>query len=262
VIERDVAASARAAATEEAEPSKRAEPPKPAAPDHIVWQTPTPAQRLAVERTAAAFATAPHFYLTAEADAEALVEVRGRLLPAVERKAGVRLTFTDLLARTLVVALAGHPLARGFWDGGRIGVYDAINVGIATATEAGLLAPVIQSADRLPLSELARERHRLVTAARAGALSPDDLTGGVATLTNLGGHRVDQFQPVLNSPQSVILAAGRIAPRPYVAAGQLVVRHTVFLTLACDHRVLDGEAAARFLDSLVRCVEEPFDLLV
>ena len=99
-------------------------------------------------------------------------------------------------------------------------------------------------------------------AARSGKLSPEDIAGGTFTLSNLGGRRVDQFQPVLNGAQSVILAAGRIAPRPFVVNGQLAVARTIVLTIACDHRVLDGAVAAAFFDRLIQLIEEPYELLV
>ncbi|MGE5602026.1 MAG: dihydrolipoamide acetyltransferase family protein, partial [Nitrososphaerales archaeon] len=236
----------------------------------VRWQDPTPVQRIAAEHTTATWTTIPHFYLTSEASAEALVEMRERLLPAVERRAGVRLTITDLLVKIAATALAEHPAANAFWDSGRIGLYRGVDVGIATATGAGLLVPVLHGADHRSLAEIARERARLVNAARTGKLSPDDLAGGTFTLSNLGAHRVDQFQPVLNSSpnaspsgaQSVILAAGRIAPRPFVVNDQLAVARTIVLSIACDHRVLDGTLAAAFFDRLIQLIEEPYELLV
>lgn len=232
----------------------------------IHWEDPTPIQRVGAERTTAAFATVPHFYLTAEASAEALVQVREQLLPAVERRAGVRLTITDLLVKIAATALLEHPRANAFWQDGRIGMNERVDIGIATATDAGLIVPVLKAAGDQPLAQIAKERARLVAAARAGRLAPEDIAGGTFTLSNLGAHRVDQFQPVLNTspnaPQSVILAAGRIAPRPFVVDGALVVARTVMLTIACDHRVLDGALAAAFFDRLVGLIEAPYEILV
>ena len=202
--------------------------------------------------------------------AEALVGIRERLLPAVQRRTGAHLTVTDLLVKIAAVTLREHPRANAFWQEGRIGLHQQIDIGIATASERGLLVPVLRRADQLSLAETARERSRLVESARAGKLSPEDVSGGTFTLTNLGAHRVDHFQPVLNSSpngspngaQSVILAVGRIAPRPFVINGQLAVTRTVALTIACDHRVLDGALAAAFLDRLIELIEEPYELLV
>jgi pyruvate dehydrogenase E2 component (dihydrolipoamide acetyltransferase) len=244
----------------------------------VRWEEPTPIQRIAAQRTTDTFTSTPHFYLTSEVSAEALAEMRERLLPAVQRRAGVRLTFTDLLVKIAAATLAEHPRANAFWRDGRIGVHEQIDIGIATSSERGLWVPVLRDADRLSLVETARERARLVDAARSGKLSLADVASGTFTLSNLGSHRVDQFQPVLNtsptgwpdgspdgSPdgaQSVILAAGRIASRPFVINGQLAVARTIFLTIACDHRVLDGALAAAFLDRLIELIEEPYELLV
>jgi len=209
----------------------------------------------------ASFGSAPHFYLSAEVRADALLDLRTRLLPLVEERAGVRLTITDLLVRILATALAEHPRANAFWDEGRIGLNRQINVGVAVATDAGLVVPVLRQADRKSLSQIASERAKLVEKARAGTLSVDDLSGGTFTLTNLGMFRVDVFQAILNPPQSAILAVGRIAERPVVVDGQLVARPTVVLSLSCDHRVLDGALAAQFLGRVVELVEEPYGLL-
>ena len=201
------------------------------------WETPTAAQRVAAERMTASFGSAPHFYLDVEVQADALLELRDRLLPAVERKAAVRLTLTDLLVRIVGAALAEHPRANAFWADGRIGLHERVNVGIAVATaastplstvrrrsaleHAGLVVPVLHDVDHKPLAQIAAERTALVARARSGQLSPDDLAGGTFTLTNLGMYRVDSFHAILNPPQSAILAVGRIAERPVAINGQL-----------------------------------------
>jgi pyruvate dehydrogenase E2 component (dihydrolipoamide acetyltransferase) len=230
-------------------------------PPNVEWQTPTPVQRITAERMAASFTTAPHFYLTVEVVADALLAARERLLPIVERKAGVKLTVTDLLVRVCAVALTEHPRANAFWQDGRIGINTRMNVGIAASSDSGLLVPVLVDADRKLLAQIAAERADLVERARAGKLAPDDLSGGTFTLTNLGMYRVDAFQAVLNPPQSCILAVGRIAERPVALDGQLTVRRTAVLTLSCDHRVLDGAVAAAFLGRVAELIEEPYGLL-
>jgi len=227
----------------------------------VTWETPTTVQRVTAERMIASFGSAPHFYLSAEVHADALLDLRARLLPLVERRAGVRLTITDLLVRILGTALAKYPRANAFWDEGRIGLNRQVNVGIAVATDAGLVVPVLRQADRKPLAQIASERAQLVEKAHAGRLSLDDLSGGTFTLTNLGMFRVDAFQAILNPPQSAILAVGRIVERPAVVGGQLVVRPMAVLSLSCDHRVLDGALAAQFLGRVVELIEEPYGLL-
>jgi len=259
VIERDVPSSAGAS------------PSILAAREHEVrWETPTAAQRVAAERMTASFGSAPHFYLDVEVQADAVLALYEQLLAAVERKTSVRLTLTDLLVRIAGAALAEHPRANAFWADGRIGLHGRVNVGIAVATGdstplstgGGLVVPVLRDVDRKPLAQITAERVALVARARAGQLSPDDLTGGTFTLTNLGMYRVDSFHAILNPPQSAILAIGRIVERPVVIDGQLAVRRTVVLTLSCDHRVLDGVLGAQFLGRVAELIENPYELLV
>lgn len=216
-----------------------------------------PVRKLMAERMSQSFSTAPHFYLGVEVKAAGLVELRERLLPICEEKAGVRLTFTDMLVKMLAATLRDHPLANATWEEGRIRLYREINIGLATAVDDGLVVPVIRGTDELSLTEIALVRRELADRATAGKLTLDEVTGGTFTLTNLGMLGVDVFQAIINPPQSAILATGRIAGRPVVEKGQVVARPTIYLTLSVDHRVLDGATAARFLQDLQVLIEDP-----
>jgi pyruvate dehydrogenase E2 component (dihydrolipoamide acetyltransferase) len=239
-----------------------AQPGSTPSPGDVGWEMPTTVQRITAERMVASFGSVPHFYLSAEVRGDALLEVRLRLLPIVEQRAGVRLTITDLLVKIAGTALAEFPRANAFWDNGRIGLHRQVNVGLAVATDTGLMVPVLRQADRKLLAEIAVERAKLVEKARTGTLSMDNLSGGTFTLTNLGMFRVDMVQAILNPPQSAILAVGRFAKRPTVVDGELAVRPTAVLSLSCDHRVLDGALGAQFLGRVVELMEEPYALLV
>jgi pyruvate dehydrogenase E2 component (dihydrolipoamide acetyltransferase) len=138
----------------------------------------------------------------------------------------------------------------------------SVNVGMAADTPSGLIVPVIHNADRLSLPDLVRTRTELIERARAGKSLPQDLDGGVFTLSNLGAFRVDSFDAILNPPQAALLAVGRIADRAFPENGQLTLAPTVKLSLSVDHRVLDGAAAARFLDEIVGLLEAPDQVLV
>jgi pyruvate dehydrogenase E2 component (dihydrolipoamide acetyltransferase) len=230
----------------------------------IAWETPTLVQRVAGCRMADSFSTAPHFYLSTEARADALLELRKRLVPAIEQRAGVRLTVTDLLVKIVAAALAEHPRANAFWDpaeGGRIGLHRGIHIGVAVATDTGLVVPILRNADAMGLAQIVTERNRLVERARDDKLLPGDLEGSTFTLTNLGMYRVDVFQAILNPPQSAILAVGRIVERPVAIDGQACVRPVMVVTLSCDHRVLDGVLGALFLGRVVELIEEPTELM-
>jgi len=132
---------------------------------------------------------------------------------------------------------------------------------VAVALEQGLVVPVVHHADRLTLAEIARRRSDLVERARSGKLGLQDLEGGTFTLSNLGMFGVDQFQAIINSPQSAILAVGRVRERPVAVDGAVVVRPTLFLTLSVDHRLLDGAQGARFLERVAQLIAEPYLLL-
>jgi pyruvate dehydrogenase E2 component (dihydrolipoamide acetyltransferase) len=193
-----------------------------------------------------------------------LLELRERLLTAVERRAGVQLTVTDLLVKVAAAALAEQPRANAFWDpadGGRIVLHRQIHIGVAVTTGAGQVALVLRNADAMGLAQIAAERSRLVEKAQAGTLSPDDVEGSTFTLANLGMHRVDVFQAILNPPQSAILAMGRILERPMAIAGQVCVRPMMVVILSYDHRVLDGVLGAQLLGRVVELIEEPIGLL-
>jgi len=206
------------------------------------------------------FTSTPHFYLTIEAKATKLVELRERLLSPVEEKAEVRLTFTDILIVLLAKVLRDHSLANASCEEGRIRIWKEINIGLATAVEEGLIVPVIKRADEKGLAQIAKERKELADKAAQGRLSLEQLEGGTFTLTNLGMFGVDEFAAIINPPQSTILAVGRIAERPVVEDGEVEARPTIRLTLSLDHRVLDGAEGARFLSDLKALIEEPEDI--
>jgi len=234
-------------------------PPLPAAGP--VGEPLTGIRKVVAERMAHSFATVPHFYLSVEAQAGALVRLRQQLLPQVEKKTGIRLTITDLLIRVTGQALAEFPAFNATWGDSAVLRQADVNVGVAVSLESGLIVPVIHQADRLSLSEIARRRADLATRARSGKLALHELEGGAFTLSNLGMYRIDSFQAIINTPQSAILAVGRIADRPYVVDGALTVCATLHLTLSLDHRLVDGSQGALFLGRIVELVENPHLLL-
>jgi pyruvate dehydrogenase E2 component (dihydrolipoyllysine-residue acetyltransferase) len=218
-------------------------------------------QRIMAERMIASFTSAPHFYLHAEVNARRLLALREELLPILEADGGPRLTVTDLLVLVCARALKEHPRAMAQYTPDGLRPASGIHIGVATDTPGGLVVPVIRDADRLPLADLVRRRSELVQRARAGKSLPQDFDGGVFTLSNLGGFRVDSFDAILNPPQATILAAGRISERPFVEDGQLRAVPTMKLSLSVDHRVLDGAAGARFVDEIARLLESPAQAL-
>jgi pyruvate dehydrogenase E2 component (dihydrolipoamide acetyltransferase) len=211
------------------------------------------------ERMISAWTTIPHFALVREVEATALRESYGRLAQAMAKQAGAGPTYTDVLVKLLATAIQRQP--RINVSDGAIEQHSEINVGIAVATDDGLIVPVVHDADALSIGEIAARRSDLVDRATAGKLTPADISGGTFTLTNLGMYGVDAFTAIVNPPQASILAVGRMADRVIAVDGAPAVRPTMILTLSCDHRAIDGVRAAQFLEQLAALIEEPWGLL-
>ncbi len=207
-------------------------------------------------RTAQSWRQAPHFYLMREMNATSLKEwlaaVRGKLPQA---------TLTDLLIRVAAHVLHRFPQLNASPVEGGILMHDAVNIGVAVATERGLIVPVIHGADQLALNSIVDERSALLARTRDGRATPSDLSGGTFTISNLGMFGIDQFMPVLNLDEALLLAVGRIQEKVVVDNGSIVSRPMMALTLACDHRVVDGASAAEFLREFVAILEQPVMLI-
>ena len=217
--------------------------------------------RLMAERTTQSWTTAPHFFVSREIDAGALLAAREKFGPAIEKERGVRLSHTDLLVAAVARALEKHPLVNASWTGDGIRLHPEINVGIAMAVDDGVVAPAIPGANTKKLGEIAAMRRDLTERARAGKLRPADITGATFTISNLGMYQVDAFTAIIVAPQAAILAVGRIADRVVPVDGKPGIRPMMTLTLSCDHRVFDGARAALFLNDLVASIVEPEKLL-
>lgn len=223
-----------------------------------VESVPISSMRRAVARvTSLSAATVPHTYLRAELDATALIQFRDRLQEIAEKRFGVRLSFTDFIVRAVALALKAHPFANRIWGDESMSQYATADVGLVVAVRDGLLIPVIRQADKLSLGELAQVRRDLVEKCESGKLPIESTHGAAAALTNLGRSRVDDFDAVISPPRSSMLAVGNLRERPYVVDGQLSVRPTLRLSLAVDHRVMDGQPASQFLDTIVEGLEVP-----
>ncbi|MEM7435224.1 MAG: dihydrolipoamide acetyltransferase family protein [Myxococcota bacterium] len=215
-------------------------------------------RRKIAERMARAKATAAHFTFVEECDASALVDVRRKYDLEASRQ-GVRLTYLPFVVRAVTDALARHPALNSAVDETtRELVYKKYyNIGIAVATDAGLVVPVVKEADRRPLLDLASEIERLSSAAREGSLRPEDLRGSTFTITSLGRQSGLLATPILNHPEVGILGVHRIKERPVVRDGQIVVGRVMTLSLSFDHRVVDGHVGAAFAYDVIETLEDP-----
>jgi pyruvate dehydrogenase E2 component (dihydrolipoamide acetyltransferase) len=273
IIRADVeAAIAASPATAGATQTSAAPPPAaqtPAAPAPIVdgEDVRIPANRLrsvAAKRLTESQAV-PHFFLTAVVDVERLLAFRTQVNEALAER-GVKASVNDVIVRAVAVALREHPEANASWaddaNGQAVVQHAHVNVGVAVATDAGLLVPVIRDADRKTLSQIATETIALAEKARDGKLSLDEMTGGTFSVSNLGMFGIDQFTAVINPPEAAILAVGAASPVPVLRDGVLVDVPKLKVTLTVDHRVMDGAVAASFLRDLVGILEQPVRMLV
>jgi pyruvate dehydrogenase E2 component (dihydrolipoamide acetyltransferase) len=217
--------------------------------------------RLMAERMSHSWTTVPHFYLVREVDASGLIEWRKHVTPSIEKRIGIKPTYTDMLVKLIGFTLRHHLRLNASWADGNIQWNAEINVGIAAAIEEGLIVPVVHNADSASLSEIASQRADLIERARQSKLRPVDISGGTFTLTNLGMYNVDAFDAIINTPQAAILSVGRIADRVVPIDGQVAIRPMMVMTLSLDHRVVDGARAAQFLDELATLIEDPWRLL-
>jgi pyruvate dehydrogenase E2 component (dihydrolipoamide acetyltransferase) len=199
---------------------------------------------------------APVFQLGVSAEMTEALALRERL---VERLADgdTKPTVNDLLTKLVAVALTRHRALNATFTGDAIHRSSTANVGIAVAAPNGLIVPVIRSADRLSVQEIARARADLVGRARDGKLTLNDLEGGTFTISNLGMYGVEQFVAVLNPPQVAILAVGAVKDTPIAIDGEVDVAPVMQLMLTCDHRAIDGADGAEFLRTLVAFIEQP-----
>ncbi len=190
--------------------------------------------------------------LNAEADATELVELRRKLAGD-----GVEVSHNALLLRILARALRDHPRLNASLQDDTIKVWRNLHVGLAVDSDRGLLVPVVRNVEAKELTQLEAEIRSLVERARTGQSSPEELSGGTFTLTNLGMFGIDSFTPIINPPECAILGVGRIKRRPTFVGDQSVARHLMWLSLSFDHRLVDGGPAARFVQRLVQLIEHP-----
>jgi pyruvate dehydrogenase E2 component (dihydrolipoamide acetyltransferase) len=210
--------------------------------------------RLMAERTTQSWTQVPHFFLTRELEASALLQFR-------EKYGKDRITITDLLVALTARVLKKHPKMNASWVGNTIQNNPAVNMSIAMAVTDGVVGAVVPQADAASLSTIAQSRKELTERARGGRLKPSDVANGTFTITNLGMYNIDAFNAIIAPPQAAILAVGRIADRVVAVNGQPAVRPMMTLTLSSDHRVVDGAQAAVFLNDLAEALSKPAELL-
>jgi pyruvate dehydrogenase E2 component (dihydrolipoamide acetyltransferase) len=229
----------------------------------------SPMRKAIARRLTESKQTVPHFYLTIDVDASALVKLRERINDELAANDGgnapgaapPKVSINDLLIKACAVALTRVPDCNASFTPEAILVHRRVDISVAVAIPDGLVTPVVRRADQKSVVAIAREVRELGGRARAKKLKPEEMTDGTFSISNLGMFGVDHFAAVINPPEGAILAVGQVRDAPVVSDGAVVAGKRLALTLSCDHRVVDGAVGAAFLAELRRLIEHPLRVL-
>lgn len=201
--------------------------------------------------------TAPHFYLTIEIAMDEAMKSRATINTIPDTK----VSFNDMVVKACAMALKKHPQVNSQWREDAMIINHHINIGVAVAVEDGLVVPVLNFADQMSLTQIGASVKDLAGKAKNKKLTPAEMEGSTFTVSNLGMFGITEFTSIINQPNSAILSVGAIVEKPVVRNGQIVVGNTMKVTLACDHRTVDGATGAQFLQTLKQFVENPVTML-
>ena len=202
--------------------------------------------------------TAPHYYLNVEFDMDNAMAFRTQYNTVPDTK----ISFNDIIVKACALALRQHPQVNSQWFADRMKLNNHVHVGVAVAVEDGLVVPVVRFANEQSLPQIGAAVRDFAGRARNKKLTPQEMDGSTFTVSNLGMFGIESFTSIINQPNSAILSVGAIVQKPVVKNGQVVVGNTIKLTLACDHRTVDGATGAQFLQTLKGYVENPVTMLV
>jgi len=194
-------------------------------------------RKTSAERVSTSFKTAPHSTVVMEVDVSNAMTLHDE----------TEVAYTAILVKAVAKSLAEYPIINSTLEGNEIKIFQDVNVGVAVATEDGLVVPVIHNADKKTLEEIDAAIREFTEKARQGKLAKEDLTGGTFTITNLGMYDVEFFIPIINPPEAAILAVGRVVEKPVVVDGKIEIKPMMMLSLSYDHRIVDGAPASEFL---------------
>ncbi len=204
---------------------------------------------------------APHIYLTSAIDVTDLLAFRGTLNERLQAAGGPKISVNDLVVKACATALRAEPSMNVSFAGDKLVRHHRIHVGVAVALDNGLMVPVLTDTDRKSVSEIASETREKAERARARKLTPDEMSGGTFSVSNLGMFGVEQFTAVINPPEAGILAVGGVQDEVKVRDGEFVARKIMRVTLSADHRAVDGATAALFLQRLTGLLEDPLRII-
>ncbi|NHI82754.1 MAG: 2-oxo acid dehydrogenase subunit E2 [Candidatus Thorarchaeota archaeon] len=203
----------------------------------------------------------PHITMITEIDMTEAVSLREEINARSEKK-GIRVSFNDIIVKAVADVLERFPKFNATLVGNDLHLLDEINIGVAMATESGLLVPTVRDANQKSITEIAAETKEMARKVRGNEITSEKLTGSTFTVSNLGPFKVDLFIPIINPPETAILALGQIKKKPVVVDDVIAVRSTMMASCAVDHRVLDGAPAGQFLQALKDYLENPYFMKV
>ncbi len=216
-------------------------------------------RRTIARRLVTSIGPVPHFFLTIEVDMERAAEMRQSIN---ELYPDLKLSINDIIIKVAAVALIQHPQVNASFQDKTIRYYEHADIGVAVATENGLITPIIRAAELKSLLDIPGEVRELAERARARKLKPEEYTGATFSISNLGMFGIEEFTAVINPPEGAILAIGAMAAKPVVRDGEIKVRQTMRVTMSCDHRVIDGAIGAKFLQTFKQIMENPLYLFI
>lgn len=221
------------------------------------YQELTRVQKVAGEMLTKAWQTMPMVTNCIELDVTDMQRLVALLNERFAKQLNTKFSLTDVMIKVLAQAMAQNPNANVYYEEGKLRCLDSINIGLAAATPRGLVVPVIRNADKLNIMEINREKNRLVAAAREGKLHPDDMGGASTSYSNMGAYRAEVFTPIINYPESCIFGTGAVKKKAVVVNDEIVIRPMMWLNFTYDHRILDGEKAAKLLNAVKDVAEMP-----
>ena len=201
--------------------------------------------------------TAPHYYLMLEINMDNAIESR----KLINELPDTKVSFNDIVVKASAMALKKHPKVNSQWFDDRTRINHHVHVGVAVAVEDGLLVPVVRFTDQKTMTQIGAEVKDMATRAKSKKLTPAEMEGSTFTVSNLGMFGISEFTSIINQPNSAILSVGAIIEKPVVKNGQIVVGNTMKITLACDHRTVDGATGSAFLQTLKQFIENPVTML-
>ena len=256
-IERFTPVAAQSATATSAAPASTQAPPLAAGEEHFTEVKNSQMRKVIAKRLGESKFSAPHYYLTVEIAMDNAMASRAQINNLPDTK----VSFNDMVLKASAMALKKHPQVNTTWQGDTTRFNSHVHMGVAVAVPDGLVVPVVRFADQQSLSQIGAAVKDLAGKARDKKLTPAEMEGSTFTVSNLGMFGIQEFTSIINQPNSAILSVGAIVQKPVVKGGAVVVGNTMKVTLACDHRTVDGATAAAFLQTLQAFLENPVTML-